>query len=54
MWELKDKEGWEQWQADNPKPTDEQMEAALHKFFTPRPDMSAQDFLDGVDPAYEG
>jgi len=49
-----DKEGYEQWQQDNPNPDEEDYELVFKKFFRPRPDMCRDDFMVGNDPLQPG
>ena len=46
-------EGWQQWQAEHPSPSDEDMAVALTRFFRKRPDMTPEDFYAGRDPLLE-
>lgn len=53
VYELMDKEGYEKWIKEHPKPGESDVEVMFMRFFRKRDDMTAEDFYAGVDPLLE-
>ena len=50
VFKLVDREGWDRWNEDNPRPSEEEMLNAMEMFFELQPDMTHEDFYAGRDP----